>query len=86
METKNTPRRAVLRYHIRYERDEPAIITQFLASTSSEQTEHYFIHTISPFQSSKMHTVLDFHHVENPTVNLDEIPYEVFVVEKKADL
>lgn len=32
-----------------------------------------------------MHTVLDFHYVENPTVNLDEIPHEVFVVEKAPD-
>jgi hypothetical protein len=32
-----------------------------------------------------MHTVLDIHHVGNPIVDLEELPYEVFVVEKKTD-
>ncbi|KAF2874171.1 hypothetical protein BDV95DRAFT_487501 [Massariosphaeria phaeospora] len=85
MEPTITPKRAVLRFHVRYERDEAAIIEQFLASTQSEHVEHFFIHSIPPNQSSKMHTVLDLHHIENPTANLNEIPYEVFVVKKEAD-
>ncbi|KAF2443730.1 hypothetical protein P171DRAFT_432915 [Karstenula rhodostoma CBS 690.94] len=85
MATTNNPRRAVLRFHVRYERDEAAIVKQYLASTQSEQIKHFFIHSIPPNQSSKMHTVLDLHHVENPTVDLDAIPYEVLFVEKKTD-
>lgn len=45
--------------------------------------EQFFIHTIPPNQSSKMHTVLDLHHMENSTPNPDEIAYEVFVVERE---
>jgi hypothetical protein len=85
METANTPKRVICRYHCRYEREEGAIIDQFFASTRSEHPD-YFIHSIPPFQSSKMHTVLDFHYVDHPTPNLAQIPYEVFVVEKKAVL
>jgi len=85
METTNTPRRVVFRFHVRYERDEGTIIKQYFASTQSEKI-NFFIHTVPPNNSSKMHTVLDLHHIENPTVNLDEIPYEVFVVEKRGDL
>lgn len=85
MELQAPPKRTVLRYHIRYEHDEASMISQFLASTEPEAPQNFFIHTIPPNHSSKMHTVLDFHHVENPTVNLDEIPHEVFVVERAPD-
>jgi hypothetical protein len=68
METTHTPWRVVLRYHVRYERDEGAVIRQLLTSTQSEQMEPSLVHNIPPDQSSKMHTVLDLHHMENRTL------------------
>jgi len=74
MAPTNTPKRAVLHFHVRDERDEAAINKQFLASIQSEHVEDSFIHSIPANQSSKMHTVLDLHCIEYPTANLDEIP------------
>jgi hypothetical protein len=85
MESANSPRRVVLRFDAKYDLQEPAIITQYLASIQSGEIS-YFIHSIPPSQSHKAHTVLDLHYIENPTANLDEIPYEVFLVKKQADL
>jgi hypothetical protein len=86
MESKNTPKRAVFRYRVRYERDEAAIIEQYLASIQSEHVKYYFIHTIPLNYLSKMYTILDLHHVKNPNVENDDISYNVFLVTKEGDL
>jgi hypothetical protein len=86
LDSKNTLKRAVFRYHVRYERDEAAIIEQYLPSVQSEQVEHYFVHTIPPNYSSQMYTVLDLHHVEVPNVKINDISYDVFIVTKEGDL
>jgi hypothetical protein len=85
MESSNSPRQIVLRFNAKYELQEAAIITRYLASTQSREIS-YFIHSIPPSQSHKAHTVLDLHYIENPTANVDEILYEVFLVKKQADL
>lgn len=85
MASTNSPRRVVLRFNSRYEREEPKIIAKYLASTQPGETL-YFVHSIPPRNSSKAHTVLDLHYDQYQTVNLDEISYEVFLVQKEGDL
>lgn len=80
-----SPRRVVLRFNAKYDLDEPAIINKYITLTQSGETR-YFIHSIPPRNSSKAHTVLDLHCDQYQNVNLDEISYEVFLVQKKGDL
>jgi hypothetical protein len=85
MASMDPPRRVVLRFNARYDLDEPAIIDKYLTLTQSEEIR-YFVHSIPPRNSSKAHTVLDLHYDQHQTVNLDEISYEVFFVQKQGDL
>ncbi len=80
-----SPKRVVLRFNVKYDLDEPAIINKYITLTQSGET-HYFIHSIPPRNSSKAHTILDLHCDQYQSVNLDQIPYEVFLVKKSGSL
>ncbi|KAL5401419.1 hypothetical protein PMIN03_011533 [Paraphaeosphaeria minitans] len=82
MASTDSPRRVVLRFNSRYDREEPKIIAKYLAMTQPREIR-YFVHSIPSQNSAKAHTVLDLHCDQCQTVNIDEISYEVFLVEKK---
>lgn len=86
MQRTNTPKRAVLRFSFRYQHDEAAIIRSFSTLVNSEPAKDFFSHLIPPNESSKMYIVLDLYHKENLTADINEIPYEVFLVKKERDL
>ncbi|UPX17060.1 uncharacterized protein EKO05_0007437 [Ascochyta rabiei] len=84
MACTKSPRWVVLRFNAKYDLDEPAIIDKYLTLTQSGGIR-YFIHSIPPRNSSKAHTVLDLHCDQHQNVKLDDISYEVFLVQKKGD-
>ncbi|KAJ4985106.1 hypothetical protein SVAN01_09409 [Stagonosporopsis vannaccii] len=86
MEATKSPRRVLLRFHVKYERSEAAIIQRYLASINSGAAMTYIVHSIPPTYSSKVHTVLDLHHLNTPFTDVEQIPYKVFLVEEQDNL
>lgn len=84
MQSTNTPKRLILRFHERHWLEEQAILQAFFESFGS--LDDYFSHRILPNTSNKMHVVLDVHCSENPSPSPDDIIYEVFKVVKITDL
>ncbi|KAH8698075.1 hypothetical protein GQ44DRAFT_832304 [Phaeosphaeriaceae sp. PMI808] len=81
MENLNSSKRIVFQYHFKHFTQESDIIHQFFAF-ANYAPKNYFIHSIPTNASTKMYTVLDLNHEDNPTADIEEIPYEVFQVMK----
>jgi hypothetical protein len=77
-----TPKRVVLRFHVRYELEECAINESFFAQISDMPKNDYYSHLTAANNSSKMHIVLDLRCNTNPTIDNHTIPYEVYSVSK----
>lgn len=80
------PKRIVLRFNVKYELEETAIVETFFASHGPKPAEDYYSHLCAPNQSSKMHIVLDLHCKTVPTVDLHSIEHKVFKVHKDNNL
>ncbi|KAL9629595.1 MAG: hypothetical protein Q9164_006814 [Protoblastenia rupestris] len=85
-EAFDVPQRIVLRFHVKFEREERAIIDTFFASYSLDHIENYYSHLCAPNDSSMMHIVLDLHCKTTPTVDLRAIEHKVFKVRKNDNL
>jgi hypothetical protein len=83
---KRTPKRIVLRFDEKYERDPGTITRKFFETVKIDPTDDYFTHLCPPNDSTKMHVVIDLYCKSFPSVNLDQIPHEVYRVKKKDDL
>lgn len=78
-----TPKRVVLRFHVRHELEECAINKSFFAQSSDMPKNDYYSHLTAANDSSNMHIVLHLRCNTNPTINNRTIPYEVYSVPKK---
>ncbi|KIV98778.1 uncharacterized protein PV09_09475 [Verruconis gallopava] len=86
MASVNDPKRVVLRFHVQYELEEAAINERFFALYGSDHPNNdFFSHLMAPNESSQMHIVLDFNCKLHPTIDNNEIAYEVFKVKRKDD-
>lgn len=83
MDNTNSPKRIVFRFHFSYFSQESDTIDQFFAGADKPD---FFIHSIPPNASTKMYTVLDVYHKDNPAADVENIPYEVFLVTKNDTL
>ena len=80
------PQRIVLRFDVRYEREEMAIINAFFTSQGLTLAEDYYSHLCSPNESNKMHNVLDLYCKTITKVDLSTIEHKVFKVRKSDNL
>ncbi|KAL9127664.1 MAG: hypothetical protein Q9217_003511, partial [Psora testacea] len=80
------PQRIVLRFNVKFEREERAIIDTFFASYGLDPIEDYYSHLCAPNESSMMHIVLDLHCKTVPTVDLRAVKHKVFKVRKTDNL
>ncbi|KAL9126351.1 MAG: hypothetical protein Q9217_004581 [Psora testacea] len=85
-EAFNFPQRIVLRFHVKFEREEKAIIDIFFASYGLDPIQDYYSHLCAPNESSIMHIVLDLHCKRVPTVDLRAVEHKVFKVRKSDNL
>ncbi len=84
--TQLTPKRIVLRFHERYERDPETITKCFFEAINIDPKDDYFPHLCPPDDSTKMHLVIDLYCRSFPLVDLDEVAHEVYRVRKKDNL
>ena len=80
------PKRIVLRFHERYERDPETIRRKFFETINIDPKDDYFPHLCPPDDSTKMHLVIDLYCKSFPSVILDQVPHEVYRVKKPDDL
>jgi hypothetical protein len=84
--TQAAPKRIVLRFHEDYGWDH-GIQEKFFETMKIDPADDYFLHLVPPDDdSNKMHFVIDLYCKSFPTVNLDQVPHEVYRVKKKDDL
>jgi hypothetical protein len=87
MEPTNDPKRVVLRFHVKHEREEAAINERFFSLHGPSYSKSgFFSHLMAPNESSQMHIVLDINHQLHPTIDNNKIIYEVFRVKKNDEL
>lgn len=86
MQPSPTPKRAALRFDVKYELEEAAINERFFAVYCPELGDDYYSHLMTPNGAFKMHIVLDLHCKMSPDANIHEIAYEVYKVEKTDNL
>jgi hypothetical protein len=80
------PKRIVLRFNVKYELKEVAIIKVFFALFGLKPTDDFYSHLCAPNLSSKIHIILDLHYQTNSTVDLYAIEHEVFNIKKNSVL
>lgn len=80
------PQRIVLRFHVKFEREERAIIDTFFELHGPDPIPDYYSHLCPPNESSKMHIVLDLRCKTFPAVDLRAIEHKVFKVRKSDTL
>ena len=83
---RTNSKRIILRFDVKYEPEEAAIIEIFFALFGLKPADDFYSHLCAPNLSSKMYIVLDFHCKTVPTVDLHAIQHEVFKVKKGAEL
>ncbi|EXJ77900.1 hypothetical protein A1O3_09059 [Capronia epimyces CBS 606.96] len=82
---QRTPKRIVLRFHEKYEREPGTIIEKFFETVKIDPADDYFPHLCPPDDSTKMHVVIDLYCKSSPSVNLDQVSHEVYRVKKTDD-
>lgn len=80
----HNPKRIVLRVDEQYERQHAEIVEAFF--TSYDDKPDFYEHLCPPNWSTKMHIVLDLHCNPGTSVEVQNIPYEVFRVRKSKGL
>jgi hypothetical protein len=83
--TTPVPKRVVLRFLVKYELEEWAILQAYFAHFGPklvDDFDDFFSHLIPANESSKMHIVLDLYCKSVSIVDLRAIEYQVFKVKK----
>lgn len=82
-----TPKRVILRCPGQYFQDQGAMVTAFFDSQDLQPPKNYFSHILDdPSSHSKLYLVLDLHHKEIPSVDLNKLELHVFKVSKRNEL
>lgn len=82
-----TPKRVILRCPGQYFCEQEAMIMAFFNSQDLQTSINYFPHIVNdPSSHSKLYLVLDLHHKETPSVDLNDLELQVFKVSKRNTL
>jgi hypothetical protein len=85
---ESEPKRVVLRFHVKHEREEVAINKRFFELYGPKPPNNdFFSHLIAPQEySNNMYIVLDIRCKSHPAFDNRTIAYEVFNVRRRDEL